>query len=163
MKSLLKDQSWRRNCLVISFRWEVHVKGERNCFVSYTLSFSHLVIIESLKDINALVHFQVFFFFLEKLSTRFQSCCNRPTWNTQTWTADGDVWLWLYGSLFWWYFSTLEQKHLKDGMCTHTHNKYPKLLKTIGEKVKYYFQNITNWPKKTDTYFSSLNLSIELQ
>lgn len=46
---------------------------------------------------------------------------------------------------------------------THTHNKYPKLLKTIGEKVKYYFQNITNWPKKTDTYFSSLNLSIELQ
>ncbi len=39
------------------------MKEEINCCVSYTLSFSHLVIIESLEDINVLVHFQ---FFLKK-------------------------------------------------------------------------------------------------
>ncbi len=37
------------------------MKEEIHCCVSYTLSFSHLVIIESLEDINVQVHIQFFF------------------------------------------------------------------------------------------------------
>lgn len=76
MKSPSKDQSWAHNCLVISFRWEVCVRRERNCYVSYPWSFSDLEIIESLQGFHAHVRFGIYT--VEGLSIRFQVVVSFP-------------------------------------------------------------------------------------